>query len=44
MEYIVNRTNTGMCPMEMTVKDIDDLNEAEAALRNKVRELAAQAK
>ncbi len=44
VEYIVNRTNTGMCPMEMTVKDIDDLNEAETALRNKVRELAAQAK
>lgn len=44
VEYIVNRTNTGMCPMEMTVKDIDDLNEAEVALRNKVRELAAQAK
>ena len=35
-EYIINRKGDGMCPMEMTVKDIDDLNEAYDALRRKL--------
>ena len=39
-EYIVNRKGDGMCPMEMTVKDIDDLEEAYAALKDKVASLA----
>ena len=39
-DYIENRSHDGMCPMEMTVKDIDDLEEAYLALRNKVAEMA----
>ena len=35
-EYIANRKGNGMCPMEMTVKDIDDLNEAFSALKKKL--------
>ena len=35
-DYIVNRKGDGMCPMEMTVKDIDDLNEAFIALKKKL--------
>ena len=35
-DYIVNRKGDGMCPMEMTVKDIDDLHEAYEALRKKL--------
>lgn len=38
-DYIVNRTHTDMCPMEKTVWDIYDLNEAKIALINKVNEL-----
>lgn len=38
-DYIVNRTGDGMCPMEKTVKDIDDLNDAYIALNNKMEEL-----
>ena len=38
-DYIVNRSGDGMCPMEMTVKDIDDLEEAYIALKNKVQEM-----
>ena len=34
-DYIVNRRGDGMCPMEMTVKDIDDLREAYEALKKK---------
>ncbi len=37
--YIINRTGDDMCPMEKTVKDIEDLDEAYAALLNKVKEL-----
>ena len=36
VDYIVNREGTGMCPMEMTVKDIDDLKEAFEALNRKL--------
>ena len=39
VDYIVNRKGDGMCPMEQTVKDIDDLNEAYKALNNKVMSL-----
>ena len=39
-DYIENRTHDGMCPMEMTVREIDDLEEAYVALRNKVAEMA----
>ncbi|MBR4462410.1 MAG: DUF1893 domain-containing protein [Erysipelotrichaceae bacterium] len=38
-DYIVNRTGDGMCPMEMTVKEIDDLQDAYLALKNKVQEM-----
>ncbi len=38
-DYIVNRRGDGMCPMEMTVKDIDDLREAYEALRKKTASL-----
>ena len=36
VDYIINRKGDGMCPMEMTVKDIDDINEAFLALKNKI--------
>lgn len=36
VDYIVNRRNDGMCPMELTVKDIDDLKLAYEALNNKI--------
>ena len=36
VDYIVNRKGDGMCPMEMTVKDIDNLEQAFIALKNKV--------
>jgi len=39
-DYIENRTKTGMCPMEETVKNIDDLDEAYLALKRKVEELS----
>ncbi len=35
-DYIVNRKGDGMCPMEMTVRDIDDLNEAFIELKKKL--------
>ena len=35
-DHIVNRTKDGMCPMEMTVRDIDDLQEAYEALCRKI--------
>ncbi len=39
VDHIVNRKGDGMCPMEMTVKDIDDLEEAHEALKRKVASL-----
>ena len=36
VNYIENRNKDGMCPMEMTVKDIDDLEKAFIALKNKI--------
>ena len=36
---IRNREGTGFCPMESAVMDIDDPNEAELAVRRRLREL-----
>ena len=36
VDFIENRNKNGMCPMEMTVKDIDDPVEAFVALKNKI--------
>ncbi len=36
---IVNRTNTGMCPLEQSVVDIDTPNEAYIAIKQKISEL-----
>ena len=40
VDYIINRTGDDMCPMEKTVKDIDDLNKAYLALNNKLISLS----
>ncbi len=40
VDAIVNRTNTGPCPMESAVWDIDTPREAEHAIRQKLTELA----
>ena len=40
--YIINRTNTGVCPMEETVKFIADAELALKALKRKVEELRAK--
>lgn len=42
VDYIVNRDRTGMCPMEETVYDIYDLNEAFEALILKQQALKRQ--
>ena len=39
--YIVNRQGNGMCPMEMTVQNIDDEQSAVEALKAKIEELKA---
>ena len=39
-ENIINRSGTGLCPMEEAVKDIDDLKEALAAIQAKVAAVA----
>lgn len=36
VEYIINRTKTGMCPMEETVLGIEDAEEAYEALKQKL--------
>lgn len=36
VDYIVNRKGDGMCPMEETVKDLNDLHEAYEALNRKI--------
>ncbi len=41
VERIHNRTNTGFCPMEEAVWEIEDLQEALRAVRNTVAALAA---
>ena len=40
VDYIINRTGDDMCPMEKTVKDIDDLNKAYVALNDKLKQLS----
>ncbi len=40
VDYVINREGNGMCPMEMTVKDIDDLKEAFEALNRKLQQLS----
>lgn len=37
--YIVNRTGDGMCPMELTVADIDNENVALTALKEKIADM-----
>lgn len=39
VDYIINRSKDGMCPMEATVKDIEDLNEAYIALNKKIESM-----
>mgnify|MGYP003320348749 CR=1 FL=1 len=41
VQYIINRTGAGLCPMEETVKDIRDEKTALEALKRKVEELRA---
>ncbi len=40
--YIINRKGDGMCPMESTVLDMKNVNEAYVALQKKVAELQAK--
>jgi len=40
--YIINRSKDDMCPMEKTVLNIHDLDEAFIALKNKLQELKNQ--
>ena len=42
VETIINRQGTDICPMEKTVQNIDDIDEAIIALHKKVRELTQQ--
>ncbi|MFR7592379.1 MAG: DUF1893 domain-containing protein [Longibaculum sp.] len=42
VDYIINRDHSGMCPMEATVYDMTDLNEALLALTIKQKELMKQ--
>jgi len=37
--YIVNRSGTDMCPMEKAVLDIDDADEGEVRIRNKIKSM-----
>jgi len=39
VDYIENRTGDGICPMELTVKDVDDPVLALELLKNKIEEL-----
>ncbi len=39
VQFIINRAGNGICPMEATVKDVDDFEEGFLALKNKVAEL-----
>lgn len=40
--FISNRTNTGMCPLEQSVVNIDTPKEAFVAIQNKIAELMSQ--
>lgn len=37
-DNILNRTNTGLCPMEQTVLEIEDHQKAFSALKDKIRQ------
>lgn len=39
VDHIVNRAGTDMCPMEKTVLDIDDADEGEKLIRNKIKSM-----
>ena len=41
VENLINRTNTGICPFEQTVMDIDDPEEAFEAIKDKMAQLKA---
>lgn len=41
-QNIINRQGTGLCPMEETVKEIENPEEALSALRAKVREMSKE--
>ena len=43
-DRIINRQGTGMCPMEQTVLDITDPQEALAALKEKIAQMQAAQK
>ncbi|MBE5730866.1 MAG: DUF1893 domain-containing protein [Clostridiales bacterium] len=42
-EYIINRSGDGLCPMEQTVRNIDDPDEALIKLQETVQRLQAKA-
>ncbi len=42
-DYVVNRTGTGKCPMELAVENCSDPQSAYIALKEKVRELSSAA-
>jgi len=41
-EHIINRTGTGICPMEEAVADIEDIGEGYAALKKRLAALSRQ--
>ena len=41
-DHIVNRSGDGVCPMEEAVKDIEDPEEALAAVKRRLEELRSQ--
>lgn len=43
-EAVRNRTDTGLCPMEQTVMDIDEPNAALEAIRAKMKKMSEQIK
>ncbi len=43
-EAVRNRTDTGLCPMEQTVMDIDEPNAALDAIRAKMKKMSEQIK
>ena len=41
-DNIINRTNTGICPMELTVANSDNINEMHSLLKCKLKELKGE--
>ncbi len=37
VKYITNRTNDGLCPLEDSVKDTDDLDDAEIRIKERIK-------